>query len=359
MFYLSNSTQRQTHVLKIDGSYGEGGGQILRSIVSLSAIIGKPIEVINIRAKRQNPGLRRQHLFAIKTVADLFHATVENLVVGSDWIRFIPKSDKFEESKIKINVGTAGSIPLILQTVIPAVSLSGKSLCIEITGGTDVKMSPTIDYLRYIVMQAYLSIGIKFSIEILKRGYYPKGGGIGRSEISPCKTPNTLDLLNIHYVEPKIASVCSQLPKHVSERQISSALLKLEKNGVRCNSYSSSFERSLSPGSSILVHSESDFGTYIGGDSIGELDKTAERVGEEAADRFLESYLAKVPVDFFLADMLVIPLSLAKGKSRYRIGKLTEHLKTNLQIVSQIVGCRYRIEPVEKSYVIVIEGILS
>lgn len=346
-------------MLKIDGSYGEGGGQILRSIISLSAITGKPVEVINIRAKRQNPGLRPQHIFAIRTVANLFHASVENLSLGSDWIRFIPKSDLFEENMIKINVGTAGSIPLILQTVIPAVSLSDNSLCIEVTGGTDVKMSPTMDYLRYVVKQAYLSIGVKFSIEILKRGYYPKGGGQVRSEISPCKTPNTLDLLNTHYVEPKIVSVCSQLPKHVAERQISSALLKLEKNGVHCNSYSSSFETSLSPGSSVLVHSESDFGPYIGGDSIGELGKAAECVGEEAAERYLESYLAKVPVDFFLADMLVLPLSLAKGKSRYRVGKLTEHLKTNLQIVSHIVGCKYRIESDEKGHVVNIEGILS
>jgi RNA 3'-terminal phosphate cyclase (ATP) len=346
-------------LLKIDGSYGEGGGQILRSIISLSAITGKPVEVINIRAKRQNPGLRPQHIFAIRTVSNLFHATVENLALGSDWIKFIPKSDIFEESMIKINVGTAGSIPLILQTVIPAVSLSGKSLCIEVTGGTDVKMSPTMDYLRYVVMQAYLSIGVKFSIEILKRGYYPKGGGQVRSEISPCKTPNTLDLLNTHYVEPKIVSVCSRLPKHVAERQISSALLKLEKNGVHCNSYSSSFETSLSPGSSVLVHSESDFGHYIGGDSIGELGKAAECVGEEAADRFLESYLAKVPIDFFLADMLVLPLSLAKGKSRYRVGKLTEHLKTSLEIVSHIVGCKYRIESDAKGHIVNIEGILS
>lgn len=347
-------------MIKIDGSYGEGGGQILRSVVSLSAITGKAIEVTNIRAKRQNPGLRPQHAVAIRIVADIFHANVENLKIGADWIRFSPpKSDKFEDSMVKINVGTAGSIPMILQTVIPAVSLSDKSLSIEITGGTDVKKSPTTDYLRYIIREAYRSIGIKFSIEVLKRGYYPKGGGIVKAEIWPCKTPDTLDLIYTRSLKPKIANVCCQLPKHVAERQISSALLKLEKNGVHCNSYSSSFERSLSPGSSILVHSESDFGTYIGGDSIGELGKTAERVGEEAADRFLESYLAKVPVDFFLADMLVIPLSLAKGKSRYRIGKLTEHLKTNLQIVSQIVCCRYRIEPVEKSHVIVIEGILS
>jgi RNA 3'-terminal phosphate cyclase (ATP) len=208
-------------------------------------------------------------------------------------------------------------------------------------------------------MQAYRRIGIKFSIEIIKRGYYPKGGGQIRSEISPCKRPDTLELLNTHNIEPKIVSVCSQLPKHVAERQISSALLKLEKNGVHCRGYSSSLETSLSPGSSVLVHCESDFGPYIGGDSIGEIGKTAERVGEEAAYRFLESYLANVPIDFFLADMLVIPLSLAKGKSQYRVGRVTEHLKTNLQIVSQMVGCKYQIEPTEKSYVVNIEGILS
>ncbi|MDQ3984665.1 MAG: RNA 3'-terminal phosphate cyclase [Thermoproteota archaeon] len=107
------------------------------------------------------------------------------------------------------------------------------------------------------------------------------------------------------------------------------------------------------------MHCESDFGPYIGGDSMGEMGKTAERVGEEAAYRFLESYLANVPIDFFLADMLVIPLSLAKGKSRYRVGRVTEHLKTNLQIVSQMVSCKYQIEAAEKSYVVNIEGILS
>jgi RNA 3'-terminal phosphate cyclase (ATP) len=258
---------------------------------------------------------------------------------------------------VKINVGTAASIPMILQTVIPAVSLSDKSLSIEITGGTDVKKSPTTDYLRYIIREAYRSIGIKFSIEVLKRGYYPKGGGVVKAEIWPCKTPNTLDLINTRSLKPKIANVCCQLPKHVAERQISSALLKLEKNGVQCSNYSSSFETSLSPGTSILVHSESDFGPYVGGDCIGERGKLAENVGAEAAERFLESYLANVPVDFNLADMLVLPLSLAKGKSRYRIGKVTDHLKTNLHIVSQITGCQYQIEPVENSYIVNIEGL--
>jgi RNA 3'-terminal phosphate cyclase (ATP) len=345
-------------MIKIDGSYGEAGGQILRSAVSLSAITGKAIEVTNIRAKRQNPGLRPQHALAVRIVADIFHANVENLKVGADWIRFSPPiDDKFEDSMVKIDVGTAGSIPMILQTVIPAVSLSDKSLSIEITGGTDVKKSPTTDYLRFIIMEAYRSIGIKFSIEVLKRGYYPRGGGVVKAKIWPCKTPDTLDLINSRNLKPKIANVCCQLPKHVAERQISSALLKLEKNGVQCSNYSSSFETSLSPGTSILVYSESDFGPYVGGDCIGERGKSAENVGAEAAERFLESYLANVPVDFNLADMLVLPLSLAKGKSRYRIGKVTEHLKTNLYVVSQITGCKYQVEPAENSYIVNIEGL--
>jgi RNA 3'-terminal phosphate cyclase (ATP) len=343
-------------VLTIDGAYGEGGGQILRSAVSLSAITEKSIEVINIRAKRDNPGLRPQHLQATKAVAEIFRARVENLKVGAEWIRFIPKPDNYEGGELKIDIGTAGSIPMILQTIIPAVALSDKSLSVRITGGTDVKMSPTTDYLRFIVHNAYKTIGINFSLDILKRGYYPKGGGIIQADIGPCKNISSFDLLNRRNVEPKIANVCCQLPKNVAERQISSALLRLERHGVRCSVYSSSFESSLSPGTSILVYSESDFGPFIGGDSVGARDKSAEKVGEEAVQNFFESYDANVPIDRFLADMLVIPLSLTKGKSRYRIGKVTEHLKTNLHVVSQIVGCKYQIEPAEKSYIVTIEG---
>ncbi len=118
-------------MLTIDGAYGEGGGQILRSAVSLSAITGKSIEVINIRAKRYNPGLRPQHLQATRAVAEIFRARVENLKVGAEWIRFIPKPDNYEGGELKIDIGTAGSIPMILQTIIPAVALSDKSLSVR------------------------------------------------------------------------------------------------------------------------------------------------------------------------------------------------------------------------------------
>jgi RNA 3'-terminal phosphate cyclase (ATP) len=342
-------------LVKIDGSQGEGGGQILRTAISLSAITGRPIEVSNIRANRTNPGLRPQHIAGIRIIADLFHAKSENLKVGAEWIRFLP-SDKFEGGSIKFDIGTAGSIPLILMTVVPAVSLSNNSLQIEVTGGTDVKASPTIDYVKHIIAKIYQSIGPKFSVDVLKRGYYPKGGGVVQCTIKPCKTPGTIELLATGYLEPKIISVCCQLPVQVAKRQISSALIALEKKDIRCRNYTASIETSISPGSSILVYSVSDFGLYVGGDSIGELGKRAEAVGIEAAMRFLDSTLAQATVDPFLADMLVIPLALSKGRSKYRVARVTQHLLTNLHVVSEIIGCKYSIEQQGRSYVVMIEG---
>jgi RNA 3'-terminal phosphate cyclase (ATP) len=344
-----------TEPVKIDGSQGEGGGQILRTAVSLSAVTGRPVEVTNIRAKRQNPGLRPQHMTGIKIIADLFHADVENLQVGAEWIKFA-SSDKFEGGSVKVDIGTAGSIPMILMAVVPAVSLSGNSLQLEVTGGTDVRASPTIDYVKYVVADAYRNIGLKFSAEVRKRGYYPKGGGIVQSTIEPCKAPGMMELLTARDVAPRITSVCGQLPRHVAERQISSAMIALEKKGIRCSNYSASIETSISPGSSILIYSASDFGPYVGGDSIGEVGKRAEAVGAEAAERYLESTLAQVPVDPFLADMLVLPLALAKGRSKYRTVRVTEHLRTNLQVASQLVGCKYSIEQQGKTYVVTIDS---
>ena len=353
---MSNRTN-SSDLVKIDGSQGEGGGQILRTAISLSAISGKPIEVSNIRANRANAGLRPQHMVGIRIIADLFHAKSENLKVGADWIRFSP-SDKFEGGSVKFDIGTAGSIPLILMTVVPAVSLSNNSLQIEITGGTDVKASPTIDYIKHIVAKSYLSIGPEFSVDVLKRGYYPKGGGVVQCTIQPCKAPGAIELLDTGYLDPKIISVCSsQLPLHVAKRQISSALIALEKKDIQCSNYTASIETSVSPGSSILVYSASNFGPYIGGDSIGQLGKRAEAVGTEAAMRFLDGTFRHATVDPFLADMLVLPLALSKGRSRYRVARVTQHLLTNLHVVSEIVGCKYRIEQQQRgSCIVVIEG---
>ena len=333
--------------LTIDGSIGEGGGQMLRTSISLSAILKIPIEINNIRAKRPNPGLRPQHLSAVKSVAELFSAKVENLQLGADWIRFHP-SDKFNPPSNPLDIGTAGSIPLVLLTLIPAVALSGNSLELEIIGGTDVKASPTLDYIRFVALAAYRMIGIRFEIEVKKRGYYPKGGGRVKVKISRCSSPQPVELLDMRISEPNVHSVCSGLPNHVADRQISSAIAAIEKAGMRCRICSSSIETSHSPGTSVLVYSTSEYGSFRGGDCIGERGKPAETVGREAANRFIDVTCTPAAVDPFLADMLVIPLSLCKGLSRYHASRITSHLTTNLELASQFTGCQYSIDKQER-----------
>ena len=340
--------------IRIDGSYGEGGGQILRTSVALSAITKKPIEVFNIRAKRDNPGLRPQHVSAVKAIASLCDANVQQVNVGSSMIRFAPK--EMRSGSMKIDVGTAGSITMILQAVIPAISISGKRAEVELIGGTDTRWSPTFDYLRYVFHSAYKVLGINFDLSVLRRGYYPVGGGVVKVAIEPCSKLKPLDMINAPKVEPKMVSVCSMLPKDVAERQIASALAKLQKANVRCNSYSASFEQSHSPGSSILIYSISDYGPFIGGDSIGERGKRAEQVGAEAADKFLDAYVSNAPIDPYLADMLILPLSLADGKSRFMVNRVSQHLSTNLYVTSKFVDYKYEISKSNGNHIVKIEN---
>ncbi len=333
--------------IRIDGSYGEGGGQILRTAVALSIITCKPIEVFNIRAKRPNPGLRAQHATAINVLADIFNARAENVSIGSSTVRFIP-SNSISKEHARVDIGTAGSITLVLQALIPAVSITGNRLMIELLGGTDVKWSPTIDYVRYVLKQAYSMLGIKFDIEVKRRGYYPVGNGLVYASIEPCNNLSSIELVSAPRIEPSIISVCSNLPKHVADRQIAGALTLLEKNGINCKAYSSSIEHSTSPGSSILVYASSDYGPFIGGDSIGEKGKRAEDVGRDAAFKFIRPYTSNATVDPYLADMLVLPLSIAKGRSTFIINEPTEHLLTNLYIARVITGCKYSLSKVNE-----------
>lgn len=342
------------NVTRIDGSYGEGGGQILRTSVALSAITGRPIEVFNIRAKRENPGLRAQHITAIKAVGMLCNAGIENCSIGSGNIRFTPAEMK--GGSVRIDVSTAGSTTLVLQAVVPAVSLAGSSAQLELIGGTDVRWSPTADYVKHVLQPAYRLLGVSFDFYVQKRGYYPVGGGIVKASIEPCSKPSGLDITSARRLEPKIVSVCSMLPKHVAERQIASALAKLEKEGVKCNSYSLSMEQSQSPGSSILVYSVSDYGPFIGGDAIGERGKRAEDVGAEAAERFLQTYMSGASIDPNLADMLVLPLSLVRGRSRFVVNKVSQHLSTNLFVAGSLVDCKYDIAGFDNNYMVTIEG---
>jgi len=335
------SNENDKKLIVIDGSYGEGGGQILRTSVTLSAVMGVPVEIVKIRAKRGKPGLRPQHVGAIKAISSLCNANVENLRVGSDRIVFFP--NRLRSTFIRLDVGSAGSITLLLQAIIPAVSLSRVEADLEIIGGTDVKWSPTINYFTHVVLPAYKLLGVEAQLLVKRRGYYPVGGGIVRVKIKPARELNPLNIVSSEKSLPSIISICSRLPRSIAERQMKAAKNYLSNRGINLKGFEINIDDSISPGSSILVYSVSDKGPFIGSDAIGERGKPSEEVGREAAKIFFEECNSNAPMDRHVGDMLVPFLPFVKNESVFKVSRITQHLSTNLHIASIFTKCQYRI----------------
>ncbi|MCS7099566.1 MAG: RNA 3'-terminal phosphate cyclase, partial [Sulfolobales archaeon] len=177
----SSAQTEELSMLEIDGSFGEGGGQILRTAVALSAITGTDIRVVNIRARRPEPGLKRQHLTGILAAAEMCNAVVEGAQVGSTEVVFKPGSIRGGE--YRFDVGTAGSVTLVLQTLLPIAAFADSPVAIEVSGGTDVPWSPPVDYLRYVVKPHLERLGYAFGVELVRRGHYPRGGGLVRVSV--------------------------------------------------------------------------------------------------------------------------------------------------------------------------------
>jgi RNA 3'-phosphate cyclase len=330
--------------VEVDGSYGEGGGQILRTAVSFSMVLGVPIHVTKIRAGRKVPGLRPQHSATVKILGEICSAEVEGANVGSTEITFSPGEVK--GSSGSFNLGTAASIPLVLQAVIPAVSLMGRSYDVELVGGTDVPWSPTSDYIERVVSPAMRAVGIGFAFKVERRGYYPNGGGRASAHIDPCERVVALDLASQRGEEvrrPSLVSRCGELPVSVAERQARAAVTVLRARGVEVAQRDVTLEDSVSPGSSLLV-SLVGGGCYLGGDSIGARGKPAETVGREASESFLTAYFTRARVDIHLADMLAPVLCLSDSPSALLIPYVTEHLRTSLHVAGQFTSAEHRFE---------------
>ena len=333
-------------ILKIDGSHGEGGGQILRSAVTLSAITGVPIQIENIRKNRKVPGLRAQHLTAVKLLAKICNAKVEGLQIGSSMIKFYP--NQIHDVSLHENVGTAGSISLILQVLIPVVALAKKKLELSITGGTDVLWSPTSNYTKYVLKEAFSRIGINFSMEIQKSGYYPKGGGIVDVTTYPSKKLNPIFLTKRNTKDAKL--FCSHSGISDIESFMDNVHNTLKKNGFSVESQINE-QSAQNQGASLVIFSH-DSTSINGADELLDF-KNKDVFGKKCQNNFLESNLG---VDNNLSDMLVVPLSLINETSVFTVREISQHLQTNLYITSKITGCKYGIGKIDGGYEIRIQG---
>ncbi|HUK79976.1 MAG TPA: RNA 3'-terminal phosphate cyclase [Nitrososphaerales archaeon] len=328
--------------VEVDGSRGEGGGQILRTAVAFSAIQGRPVRIDRIRAGRDVPGLKRQHVSALEVLAKVFGGELGGASVGSSAVTFVP--DKQRLQRLSLDMGTAASITLVLQAVVPAVALTRSHLELELIGGTDVPWSPTFDYFDEVVRAAYESIGIDFTLAAQRRGYYPRGGGRVAAHIEPTSGLRPLDLLEKQEAKEVILeSRCGLLPRHVAERQLKSATADLVHADFVVSSTELTEEHSDSPGSSLLAFQVSH-SKYIGADGIGAKGKPAEEVGRETAARFIAAARSGGCLDPNLADMVIPLLSLAPGHSRILVPAVTPHLVSGLELASQFTGCSWSVE---------------
>ena len=335
-------------MIEIDGSYGEGGGQILRTSISLAALTMKTVRISKIRAGRPKPGLRRQHLAGIQLTGDLVDASIEGLEVGSTEIIFSPQ--KRRGGSFSFDVGTAGSLSLILQAVLPPAVLAPEPVIFQVRGGTDVKWSPPVDYLHNVFTPLISRLGPTVEIEQKKRGHYPRGGGEVICKVTPVKELKSLNLVDFGELDGVDGiSHCVRLPSHVAERQASAAEQVIQEKldfevSIETESYSKNNDHHLGPGSGIVLWADGSNGTRLGADGLGERGERAERVGTKAAEQLVNEVSMGKAIDSHLGDMIVPYLAIADGESSIGISEVTSHLSTNLWTIKQILDTTMQLE---------------
>lgn len=335
-------------MIEIDGSFGEGGGQILRTSVALSALTMQPIHINKIRAGRPNPGLRRQHIAGIELVGRLVNASISGLEVGSSEITFKPTERR--GGNFRYDIGTAGSISLVLQAVLPAAALSPEPIRLELKGGTDVAWSPPVDYMREVFAHALKRMGLIVDIVQKRRGHYPRGGGEVLCSVNPIEKISPTRIFDFGVLK-KVDGIshCARLPPHVAMRQTEAAESTLSANrigpvNIKTETYPKKQDPHIGPGSGIVLWAESDDGIRIGSDSLGKKGKPAEEVGHEAANQLIKEIQTDRAVDSHLCDMLVPYLAIASGESRIGITHVTSHLRTNIWVARKILGVDIALE---------------
>lgn len=314
--------------------------------ITYSAVMGVPVKVRKIRAGRLPPGLQPQHLTTIKAVAEICEAKTKGFNLGSTEIMFTPKPPS--GGTYDFDIGTAGSIGLLLQCIAPIAAFSDSTTRLKVKGGTAVKWSPPVRVLDNVVWEALRQMGFRGELNVLREGFYPRGGGIVEVNIEPI---SKLDPMKAEYPgEIRLIrgySLCGGLPRHVADRQASSANTMLEDAGYRINIYVSvaqGSEAPLSPGSVIGLWADSRPKMFMGESALGERGKPAERVGAEAASSLLEQLKSKTAVDLHTADNLIIWCSLATGDSAYTTSSLTMHTLTAIELAKIFTNARFDVE---------------
>jgi len=339
-------------MFEIDGSQKSGSGTILRLSIAIAAIKGQPLHITNIRQNRPKPGLKPQHLESVLTSAKLCDAKVEGAVLGSRELWFTPKAVRGGD--VEAVIETAGSIPMLFLSALPICVFAKVPVHLHVAkGGTDTTHAPTINYMRNVLLPALAKMGVESEVTVQKYGYYPKGMGEATLTVKP--NPNLKPIAlesfgNLRGVRG--VSVCTFLAdRQVAERQAKAARDTLSQSGYKADiQIINDQSNPIQKGSSISLWAETDTGVRVGADAIGELRKTAEAVGKEAAQKLQAEIHAKATADEFLADMLIPYMALAEGKSALYARAVTEHIESNIWLMEKMLNAKFAITKANNLY---------
>lgn len=330
-------------MLQIDGSYGEGGGQILRTSLSLAAITGQPIRIDRIRANRAKPGLAIQHLTGVRATAALCQAKVTGDQVGSTQLEFIPSQAvqaghyTFDVAQT-LGTGSAGAVTLILQTVLLPLALTQGESIVTLRGGTFVPWSPPAPYIEQVYLPFLQQMGVQATVKLSAWGWYPRGGGELELKVRG-NSQGVGSLKSIHLLERGAlqqiqgVAIVTELPSHIPQRMASRARNLLEQAQLKAQ-VQPRRERGVGPGAGIFLSAVYEQ-TRTGFGSVGKVGLPAEQVAAIATQELLDFHTHGAPVDVHLADQLLLPAALAAEPSQYRTTEISTHLITNAWVIEQ------------------------
>lgn len=341
-------------MITIDGSIG--GGSVLRVALPLALSLQKSIEVVNIRSNRKKPGLRTQHLQGIQLLAQLTAAKLQGDYLGSTSIVFelgkndggiSPNTNSNSNQCIKVKINTAASLTLIFQIVSNYCFGSHRSITVKFDGGgTHTNWAPSFDYLKYVTRPVLSLFGQVIDIHLDRLGFYPKGGAKGGFSISSSAMDEKIVLEDSRVENLSLISIASNHLKNakVANRQV----IGFEKY-KKCESQLINYYDTPSPGSSLLAVIKLKNGAHKGISALGKKGVPAEKIGKEVVDKVISELATSHCIDKYLADQLIVPLVFAPPGSSYTFEKMTDHVRTNLQLVEKIVGDVLILEELENS----------
>ena len=331
-------------MILIDGGAKSGSGTIVRYAVALASLLGQEIKIQNIRARRDKPGLRAQHLKVIQACQEMCHSALSNAEVGSREITYAPK-ERFIGGEYHWDIGTAGSTTMMAQALLPLACFAQKPSKFRLEGGLFQDFAPSAYHMKFVLLPLLEQMGIQAEVEIIRPGYVPRGAGIIEIEVEPVKKLKPLNLTE----QGKILGIKGiALSSHLKEKKVSHRIAEECRRALSSYGYKVEIEEiydtsSLQEGAALAIYTETSSGSIMGSDRAGRPGRSSESIGRYVARSFMEDIKAGAAVDRYIADQLIIYAGLAEGTTRYLIPRITEHVETNLWLIEEFLGAKTKI----------------